>query len=687
MPNVTMPSTKLLPMADIANVLLAAPYEFAKKTTASIDTLAVNSVSSDLIAVAATDENGTLINDRETVKNALRLGDMAASEYLTKNDAVDLQNFGENVVEVHSEEIRKLRDELYQLRGQLVQHGVIKEYNLYEGFQDLFKTDNLKYQFRDIGSIKMDVVGINQTTLYPDSINELLVGDYFVINKLVDDTNNYNPSYTLVKVLGKNDALGSVTIDKGVSDLVVSNIKLFKSLGQYNLSSFSFSKLDENVVTEKEKYTMLNDDTATTAKAITASNSGYAAMFKIPDAVVGALSKFTIDARSVGSPGMLKCYVINESAVTTLVDLNTIEEEDLIAVSHPVLAGSTTNKMSSIDFLFQNPITGKYPILENKKYCFILVASTADISNRWEVKFAYHPAAGNTPSDLQANNNTFSYSKETGSNLALTQPGDITLYDLFFMLATKEVIARTETLYKEGLYSTTVKLPTPIEVSRARLMLRVNREGNFIVSSPGGIYTDGSELILAPDPSYVPMLDDERKYDLSFGTGLANGESIIVGTDIRKVTGTNGSRITIDKGLYLDKRLVPDPENPFDVNKDKEISVPVYRMGYEIYIKPSKVEWDPIELEIKTTNYAPIKLALKAIMPDGNKIDTNYSDRLLFEADLERIDDLPVYANSFEMQIKWNSNFDMSLINNPSYRFKELAGRIYDLTLSFDKSL
>lgn len=70
-------SPSLLPMSAIGEYMDKVEG-FSKKKEASEDTKNVNGVTADIIAVAATDEKGDLIEDRETVKNALNLGGIPA---------------------------------------------------------------------------------------------------------------------------------------------------------------------------------------------------------------------------------------------------------------------------------------------------------------------------------------------------------------------------------------------------------------------------------------------------------------------------------------------------------------------------------------------------------------------------------------------------------------------------------
>jgi hypothetical protein len=69
-------------------------------------------------------------------------------------------------------------------------------------------------------------------------------------------------------------------------------------------------------------------------------------------------------------------------------------------------------------------------------------------------------------------------------------------------------------------------------------------------------------------------------------------------------------------------------------------------------------------------------------MKDRVKIAKNYSDRLVFECEFRDVNDMPLDVNTFELQVVWNTHNSNNLISN-----HDLVGRIYDLTLSFDRTL
>ena len=104
-------SPAMLPLESIAEYMDKVEG-FSKKKEAAEDTKAVGNVSSEFIAVAATDEQGQLVEDRETVKNALQLGGIDASDYITTQGANALLSDTYQVSVNSGNEVKNLRDEL-----------------------------------------------------------------------------------------------------------------------------------------------------------------------------------------------------------------------------------------------------------------------------------------------------------------------------------------------------------------------------------------------------------------------------------------------------------------------------------------------------------------------------------------------------------------------------------------------
>jgi hypothetical protein len=660
MGNTVKPSTALLPMDDIANVL-KEQYQFSSKDDIAKDTDKVAGTDSELMAIAATDELGKLIINRETVKNSLNLGGVSAADYMTRVDGVKIEDFGTNVSKLYANEITELRDELYQLRGELSRQGIINEYGVYSGFQEFFRTGDKKYYYQSLGGIEQNSTSsINISTIYPTQWQSFKVGDWFIIHKIAQD----------IDFIVKTTAVttGEVTfetISGGVgipsTGLEVGNVELFKVLGEYNKGSFSFSKVVANALTSKEKYTMLNDDSLPQMQSIQATNAGYAVGFNVPLAIGGALKKLSVMARSSGSPGALTCYVMedteeNKSIIKDLDTENIGSDQRIKAKSAPVPASKAAlPSPTEIEFDFQNTMDGSYPIIDgSKRYIFIIVAEQANMGgDKWEIQFSKN-IYDNVNVDLQSNNKTYTYVAGTG----LTEVTNIG--DMVFTLATIEVLHNDETPYTEGLYtSESIELHNSTQVARARLSMRINREGSF-VAEDSGICMDGGTFSIMFDPA-------ASNGSLPSDLGIRGGDTIAIGTEIRKVTTDCKSlQLTIDKGAYIAK------------------NAQVYKLGYQVFIRAYKKVWDPTSANFVISNEQLVEMPLTCIMPDRTKIANNHSDRLIYECEFRNaVTGLPLDVNTFELQVLWNShNGKDVLVSN-----HDLIGRIYDLTLSFDRTL
>ena len=117
-------SPAMLPLESIAEYMDKVEG-FSKKKDAAEDTKAVGKISSEFIAVAATNKEGELVKDRETVQNALQLGGIDAQDYVTTEGANALLSDTYQVSVNSGNETKSLRDELYQLKAELAKAGSV----------------------------------------------------------------------------------------------------------------------------------------------------------------------------------------------------------------------------------------------------------------------------------------------------------------------------------------------------------------------------------------------------------------------------------------------------------------------------------------------------------------------------------------------------------------------------------
>lgn len=732
--NLTRPSLSLLPMEDIAAELKSdkANRKFMTREDKATDVEQVAGINADRIAISAEG------HDRETIKNALNLDGKPASEYVSREDGEKFLQVSSDLSEIVSNEIKNLRDELYQLYSELSKKGFIDNTIKYEGFIESFKRGNVLYEDYICG-ISNAMIG-RAKEIYIADIKQkhyFEAGKSFIIKR--SDTNEE----TVVTSLGVNQA-GRVTFEPAVNYLdSIDQVGLFKSNGEYNNNTFSFSNVKKAVSEQIERYYTQSDDTDTKYLTIKRANTGYAATFKVPRnikselGIAGALSEFAVRAQAINGPGALRCHVVDFDSIIQDGELkpkfdniqdaikkgyclassdmvfpskdNTAMENDVYfnfyGGVHSEYQNGTKSSNSEVDgevdFLtaedsedqidsFQT--ADNFPILKDARYCFIIECLGATDESYWRLRFSYYNN-NSYVDDLHRRNASYVYKavSETGlteNEKSIQVVDDIAKYDLMYTLVVKDIIDEEEVGKSEGVYTARIVLPRPIDVTRARLTMRINREGLYTVKEHNSEYTI---FVLEPETITSHNPSDTR---------FKIGEEIIIGNTIAKVKRVSTTEIEVENSAYLDERVIKYyTRTVYDQKTNgyvKKTSIPVYRMGYTPQIKAKLVDWDSYD-ELLGTYIAkdvtpdPINLELMAVMPDQYKSNSRISDRLLFEADFGRDEkNLNKVANEFELQINWKSPFSAREINEikdtADRKFKELVGRIHDISLVFDKN-
>ena len=204
---------------------------FTKTEDRAIDTKYVAGIESELIAKAATDDNGNLIQDRETVENALNLDGKPASKYLLKEDSKSLLSDTYSVSTTVSDEIKALRDELYQTKAELAKLGLIKQGPVYNGFYDAFKNNDIRYNNNIITTLAQtnnESGSISTITVEDDS--DLVVGEYIAIKT--------SKEIQVVKIIAISN--NRVDISPSVTGPLGTETEIYKTAGTYNKGAFVF---------------------------------------------------------------------------------------------------------------------------------------------------------------------------------------------------------------------------------------------------------------------------------------------------------------------------------------------------------------------------------------------------------------------------------------------------------------
>ena len=733
--NLTRPSLSLLPMDDIAAELKSnkANRNFMTREDNATDVEYVGGIKANRIAISAEGHN------RETVKNALNLNGKPASEYISKEQGDHFLKVSGELSEVYSQEIRSLRNELYNLYGELSKRGFIDNTMKYEGFVEAFKRENVLYEDYICG-IANAVIG-RAKELY---ISDVKMAHFFEEGKSFVIKRSDTEQETVVKSLGVN-AAGKVSFEPAVNYLdSLDKIGLFKTTGEYINNTFSFSEIKKSVSEQTERYYTQSDDTDTKYLTIKQPYTGYAVSFKVPrsikskEGIAGALAKFAIRAQAVNGPGGLKCHVVDLNAITENGQLDpkfdnitdAINKGYVLASSEIVYATRDNSSMENdiyfdfyggvhanykngtdsmnsevdgeVDFLsnsedveetpMQNFETADgYPILKDSRYCFLIECLGATQESYWRLRFSYYNN-NNYVDDLHRRNASYIYkSIDTtglhGDEKCIQVINDIAKYDLIYTLVVRDIIEEEEVGKQEGVYTARLVLPRPIEVSRARLTMRVNREGMYNIKEHNSEYT-----IFTLEPNEVTSHTPSD-------TRFKIGDKIIIGNSIATVKRVSTTEIQVENPVYLDERIVKFyTSTVYDSNVNgyvKKTSIPVYRLSYSPTIKAKLVDWDSFNETLGTYESTdltelPLDLELMTIIPDQVKTNERTSDRLLFEATFGKDENgNNLIANEFELQVNWASPFSAKEINEvkdtADRNFKELIGRIHDLNLVFDR--
>lgn len=666
------PSVGMMPIEDLDKVMQVQGYiknlkaediekatQVVSESTGTITKPGINDPT--LIALCAGQINEDGSYDRGTVNNALKLAGIDAKEYLMIEDRNVLSAFIQGINHVHSNEIQLLRDELYHLKTELIRTGHASDTSVACGYIDGFKNANVKY---------------DEKTTEIDSINGLYVtqvdnifdkGDWIVARKDKADVQS-NYLATVSREVG-ND----LQLDIGTSNMAVDKTVLYKSLGEYNRGTYSFSKMSYGTPGDKVNYTMLNDDSNVSKMKINSDNTGYAVSLKIPYRCAGFLTNFTINGKTYGNPGPLVCYVIKGSAdyIKELGNTRGLSKAradgTLIATSDAVNSGRVNNEeivfnFTKLDYDPSDSTSSLYPEIDGAEYCFVIEADNVTEYDYWEIEFGHKKSS---TVDLQTNNKAYKfYNKDqvnTSNNSFIEMP-DV---DMLYIVETRSKEEEDEVPYSAGLYTTLnpIKLSKPISASRARLTLEVNKEGNFVSSTHGEIKAELDAI-------------EFRKADGTYAeqTVIGGGDSLIIGNSVVKVKTSSPNLVTVDRNIYVEPLM------------------PIYRCGYKAQLRTYLVEENPETgtPSVKEGSECLYPLDLVAVIPSGRDVSSSVSDRLIFEVDLDSIRDDAgnvIYFNQADLQIQWSSFLRSEIIHTQASKGNDYIGRIHSLSLAFDKNI
>lgn len=672
-----------------ANNLVYRNGEIDSSSNKAMDVDKVAEIDSNLIAIAASK------TDRNTVQNALKLGGLDASNYMTTTSGAGIASNQIKMKNAYGSEIQNIKDELYQLRNELVKTGMIENNGQYSGYIDTFRKNHY-INIQDelgiadfLGTTKNNEIHIEDADLY----NSLNVNDFIVIENKSDNV------FDIKEIAQKNDDTGIITLDSDLRAVirVASELTILKSKGIIHNGLYKFASEASNTLSEEEYHTGLSDDTYNIIKRLNKSNEGFGYSFRVPAEKQGFVSSFEICAKTTGSPGALMCYLIDARDVDKFLNpvlaeqeyLAGTEAEDInafkfFAKSQPYQLDSSLGKRY-IKFNFLQP-DGSYPLMprdmngETVRYIAIIEATKADNSNYVDIVFLQHKNSAGVLSDLELNNITYYYKRQndTSTMQALTTDDAINSSDMYYHIVTRGVVENEPEAQNKGLYSTHYSYwnnKKDAKTSKARLMLRIKREGIYKTSidsiEPKVLINEALTIENDDTSNDIKSIEDlrlktetyKRIKEREAETEISQPTKVIIGNNITEVQGQDTNTVTLKTPTLIK-------------NEDK-----IYRCNYLVNLKARKVEMSDNGI-LTIGDYTNYIMSLTEVFKDLESNSKAYSDRLLFEADLTDKHGNPVDYNDFELQVFWE-NRELSSYTDIK---RAQMGAIKDLVLTLNKN-
>ena len=674
----------MIDMDELSKTLHIAE-NFLQGNDASYDTLNVNGVPSEQVALAYTTKGAageTIVPDRGTVKNAMSLNGHTADEFITSDVGEKFTEDRENIKNYYNRELTELRDEMYQMRIELEKNGVLKSYSPYAGFYDSFRSGDIKYLNGICDkTIQDNPLGNQQSIMVSDTFfDKIEPGDHLYI---VDPSVSRS---AFVRVYEKGADHRTLTLERGLGFTPKKDALIYRSYGTMDAGEFKFGTIeDKSVDKSSAMYFGLSDDTANYMYTLDTPFKGLAYTFRIPQKMQKSyLSKIDIDVQATGSPGSLICYLIEEknidawNATKKSIKAGTAAAEEIdkfiIAKSAPLKISAGGNHIESFDFK-NSDISSKngnyglnspdnYPFLSASdeegykiRYCAIIEPQNGFDSQNFVNIELVRSASGN---DLQSNDKLYLYVKDADTEIVVDS--SISGSDLYYGVTVYPGVEKKFLAHNEGCYTANFSQPSDLISTRARLTMRVKREGMYCLkdATVGGLIPDSTVSV------------DLEKGAGNYAVNLAGAinKDIVIGKNICRVVNVHGELVTLKDGFYID-----------------DAKAPVYPVGYQVTLKAYYDEWDAENHTIVRRYGKKYDMPLVAVMPDKYRRE-GLSDRLIFETDFRDDNGKVIPYNNFEIEIYWqitNTNGSTAYdAVDGSYPF---IGAIHDLSVSLDRTL
>ncbi len=667
--------------------------KFLRKGDTVTDTDYVGGIKAGLIAKAYEPDDPGKKVDRNTVKNAMQLAGKDASEYMLANSGKEAEERVTAINDNVSESLQNLRDELYQLKAELAKSGQVQDTKPYNGFIDTFDYSNPKFNDISVG-VAEDSISHTELKVPRDRFGEFMDGDMVLVSD--KDHSDMGTIVTVSKTMPSDYT--TLNLSSGMSfDIRKESTSLQKTHGSLVNGTFTFGKLASRYPGTREMVSGNTDDSRLVAVPFGESNSdvhtGFATTFRIPSTYLNNyLTEIQVMTKQYGTPGAMTCYVIRERDLAYWKNPAQAETDGLIvAKSTPLRAEQSiiTKPAGLVSFYFYDEKTGTYPYIKNEdtldekiRYVMIITIDSTyinykDISrskidldgtdNQGRPTSTYEMffTQGTGQIDLETNNIAYAYREhkqyEGGSAFTRLEYGD-----LFYTIVMKEAKEAAYVPYRQGLYTAKFNTPDKIKAGKARLTMRIAREGMFKV--------DGSTSGLQNEPNVrkgqvqiqatgIPYRMEDQTLNADIG-GFVGCQTVIIGQEAHQLV----------KSTATDLLTLPDGQ--FDVKQGD----PIYPMNYTAAITVGYRHWDAEACTTVVDNRRRIPMKFVRVVEDEDKHNENVSDRLIFECDFSMMNGDDAFTaheyNDFELQIGWNATSSQST--------ERFAGRIYTLNVSLE---
>lgn len=668
-----------------------ADYTVAKKklvyrsgdddVTASDKAQDVEKVAGVLAENIAVSTNG----DRNTVRNALQLNGRPATDYMTSSDGSSVIDKQQRMRTLYGNDIQNIQDELYTLRQELAKKGYIEDRGEYDGYTDTFRSAAPKHISQLLTVVKGNG---NRDEIFvedPDVFKTLDIYDFIVLESATTQ------EFTIRQIYEKDETRKVLVLDSEVKSSIYNaedGMNLYMSFGVNDEGMFKFARAAELAMGSSENHTGLSDDTYKIVKHTLTPNTGFGYSFRIPEEKQGYVTSFEICAKAYGTPGSMVCYLIDardlnnfHNPVQAAADymaakLAKDNSFHFFAASKPYLLSSSYGRRY-IHFDFQQE-DETYPLMtqdgdEKVRYIAIIECLDCDNDNYYDIVFLQHKNSEGKLTDLELNNTTYYYERRADGSTkkALTTDDTINASDMYYHIITRNIVENEVYPESQGLYS--FRVQTKDLVNKARVMLRVRREGLWVLNTeePRSKVYEASINVKNADANNgiksLPRLEllsqTYKPLELREDANTSTQVYTVIGNNITKITSLGEETVTVEKPVLA-------------VDQDM-----IYRVGYQVSLKARHI-FEPDSGKIPT-NFRHFTLPLTEVFKDFRTNDEEASGRLIFEADLFNTEATEEnYYNDFVIQIYWdNRNME------PDYKDIRNAqmGAIKDIAVSFNQ--